>query len=75
MNTAFHFLMDTELKTLEWDILNLDLLINLEINNKRGEQALFNLEIKKKRRSSIDLDIHHFKVFSSVFYPQILFFN
>ena len=32
----------------------------------RREQALFNLEIKKKRRSSIDLDIHHFKVFSSV---------
>jgi len=31
----------------------------------RAEQALFNLEIKKKRRSSIDLDIHHSKVFSS----------
>ena len=31
----------------------------------RGEQALFNLEIKKKRRSSIDLDIHQSKVFSS----------
>ena len=25
----------TELKTFEWDILNPDLLINLEINNKR----------------------------------------
>ena len=25
----------TELKTLEWDILNPDLLINMEINNKR----------------------------------------
>ena len=31
----------------------------------RREQALFNLEIKKKRRSSIDLNIHHSKVFSS----------
>ncbi len=31
----------------------------------RGEQAIFNLRIKKKRRSSIDLDIHHSKVFSS----------
>ena len=27
--------MQPELKTLEWDILNPDLLINLEINNKR----------------------------------------
>ena len=39
-------------ETLEWDILNPDRLIT------RGEQALFNLEIKKKRRSRIDLDIH-----------------
>ena len=31
----------------------------------RIELALFNLEIKKKRWSSIDLDIHHSKVFSS----------
>jgi len=31
----------------------------------RGEHALFNLEIKKKRRLSIDLDIHHPKVFIS----------
>ena len=31
----------------------------------RGEHALFNLEIKKKRRSSINLDIHHSKVISS----------
>ena len=44
-------------ETLEWDILNPDRLIT------RGEQALFNLEIKKKRRSRIDLDIHS-KVFS-----------
>jgi len=34
-----------ELKTLEWDILN--------------------LEIKKKRKSGINLDIHHSKVFGS----------
>jgi len=27
-----------------------------------GEQALFNLEIKKKSGSSIDPDIHHSKV-------------
>ena len=26
---------EPEVKTLEWDILNSDLLINLEINNKR----------------------------------------
>ena len=42
----------SELKTLEWDILNPDRLINLEIKI-RGEQALFNLEIKKKKRASI----------------------
>ena len=52
----------TELKTLEWDILNPDRLINLEINNKR--RTIFNLDIKKKR-SIIDFDIHHSKVFSS----------
>ena len=31
----------------------------------RGEQAIFNLEIKKKRGLSINPDIHHSKVFSS----------
>ena len=31
----------------------------------RGEQAIFNLEIKKKSGLSINLDIHHSKVFSS----------
>jgi len=31
----------------------------------RGEQAIFNLEIKKKSGLSIDPDIHHSKVFSS----------
>ena len=43
--------MKPELKTLEWDILNPDQLINLEIN--------------KKRRSSINPDIHHSEVPSS----------
>ena len=38
--------MLAELKTLEWDILNPDRLINLEIKT-RGK-ALFNLEIKKR---------------------------
>ena len=32
----------------------------------RGEQAIFNLEIKKKSGFSINPDIHHSKVFSSV---------
>ena len=31
----------------------------------RGEQAMFNLEIKKKSGLSINPDIHHSKVFSS----------
>ena len=31
----------------------------------RGEQAIFNLEIKKKSGSSINPDIHHSKVPSS----------
>ena len=30
-----------------------------------GEQAMFNLEIKKKSGLSINPDIHHSKVFSS----------
>ena len=33
----------------------------------RGEQAIFNLEIKKKSGLSINPDIHHSKVFSSGF--------
>ncbi len=33
----------------------------------RGEQAIFNLEIKKKRGLSINSDIHHSKVPSSDF--------
>ena len=32
----------------------------------RGEQAIFNLEIKKKSGLSINPDIRHSKVFSSV---------
>ena len=32
----------------------------------RGEQAIFNLEIKKKSGLSINPDINHSKVFSSV---------
>ena len=51
----------SELKTLEWDILNPDRLINLEIII-RGEQALFNLEIKNKSGSSINPHMHHSKV-------------
>ena len=31
----------------------------------RGEQAIFNLEIKKKSGLGINPDIHHSKVFSS----------
>ena len=31
----------------------------------RGEQAIFNLEVKKKSGSSINPDIHHSKVPSS----------
>ena len=54
------------LKTLEWDILNPDRSINLEINNKRRTIALFNLETKKKSGSSLNPDIHHSKVPSSL---------
>ena len=32
----------------------------------RGEQAILNLEIKKKSGLSLNPDIHHSKVFSSV---------
>ena len=53
-----------ELKTLEWDILNPDRIINLEIK-MREEQAIFILEIKKKSGLSINPDIHHSKVFNS----------
>jgi len=34
----------------------------------RGEQALFNLEIKKKSGSSLNPDIHHSKVPSSGYF-------
>ena len=56
-----------ELKTLECDILNPDLLTFLEIKFMQGEQAIFNLDIKKKFGLSINPDIHHSKVFSSVY--------
>ena len=68
----------SELKTLEWNILNPDRWINLEINNKR-RTSIFNLEIKKKSGSSINLDIHHSKfpisvlsVFKSIMCKQII---
>ena len=35
----------------------------------RGEQAIFNLEIKKKSGLSLNPDIHHSKVFSSECLP------
>ena len=31
----------------------------------KGEQAIFNLQIKKKSGLSLNPDIHHYKVFSS----------
>ena len=49
----FFFYAEPEQKTLEWNILNPDQLITLEINNRR-KQALFHLEIKKKRGLSIN---------------------
>ena len=54
-----------KLKTLEWDILNLLLLLIWRLIT-RGEQALLNLKIKKKSGSSINPDIHHSKYPSSV---------
>ena len=51
--------MNSELKTLEWDIFNPDRIITC------GEQAILNLEIKKKSELSINPDIHHSKVPSS----------
>ena len=43
----------------------------------RGEQALFNLEIKKKSGLSLNPDIPHSKVFSSgqFFFDKTLFFK
>ena len=35
VKSFFAKIVQSELKTLEWDILNPDRLINLEINNKR----------------------------------------
>ena len=36
-----------------------------------GEQAIFNLEIKKKSGLSLNPDIHHSKVFSSEFIANL----
>ena len=52
-------LINSELKTYEWNIFNPNQLVGLE-------QVLFNLEIKKKIGSRINSDIHHSKVPSSV---------
>ena len=52
--------MCAELGTLECYILNPDRKIDLEIIT-RGGQAPYNLEAKKKRRSSIIPDIHQSK--------------
>ena len=41
----------------------------------RGEQAIFNLEIKKKSGLSINPDIPHSKVFSSVFTALYFYVN
>jgi len=40
------------MKTVEWDILNPDQLINLE-SNTRGEQALFNLGLRKRGEQAL----------------------
>ena len=54
------------MESFEWDILNPDRRLKA-----RGKRALFYQEIKKKSRLSINLDIHHSKVFSSGFLSQI----
>ena len=41
----------------------------------RGEQAIFNLEIKEKSGLSFNPDIHHSKVFSSDQLAGILMMN
>ena len=46
------------LVTFKWYIINPERLTNLEINNKR-KKALFNLEIKKKSKLSINPVIHY----------------
>ena len=53
--------LSSELKTFEWDICWLIWRLN-----SLGKQTIFNLEIKKKSGLSINPDIHHSKVFSSV---------
>ena len=41
----------------------------------RGEQAILNLEIKKKSGLSLNPDIHHSKVFSSELFLFFMFFD
>ena len=53
-----------ELETLEWDILNPDRFINLEINNKESTSIIQSGDLNK-RRLSINPDIHYSKVSSS----------
>ena len=55
-----------KLKTLECDILNPDLLTFWRLNSCGEQQAIFNLEIKKKFGLSINPDIPHSTVPSSV---------
>ena len=38
-----------------------------------GEQAIFNLQIKKKSGLSLNPDIHHSKVFSSGHFASLIF--
>ena len=48
-----HIKNDPELKTLEWDILNPDRLVNLEINNKRKEIKIWRLRKRDQAMISI----------------------
>ena len=60
MHVTYH--VQSELTTLEWYILNPDLLINLEINNKRKTSIIKSGDYGG---SSINPDFHHSKVSSS----------
>ena len=63
LKSVWYSSTEPELKTLDWDILNPDRLIIWSLIKR--EQALFNLEIKRKIGPSINPDIHHSKVPSS----------
>ena len=58
--TKLRFLFNPELGTLEWDTFNPDCLIR--ISGYKYKIGI--LKIKKNRRSSIDLDIHHSQLWS-----------